>query len=84
MGKPPAGVIIARSDQPHQNLLIPIAQGCSRHGARLDAADKQWYHISPTPYDSRWTYRGWKQAQAPGGKNCLVYQIRERNSFRPH
>lgn len=79
MGKPPAVVIIARSDQPRLTLLIPIAQGCSRHGARLDAADKQWHLTSPTPYDSPLTYGGWKQAQALGGRIASILHSRENS-----
>ncbi|KAL8812622.1 MAG: hypothetical protein Q9223_000953 [Gallowayella weberi] len=38
----------------------------ARHGARLDAADKQWHLTSPTPYDPPLTYGGWVQSQALG------------------
>ncbi|OJD16566.1 hypothetical protein AJ78_03257 [Emergomyces pasteurianus Ep9510] len=37
-----------------------------RHGARLDAVDKQWHLTSPTPYDPPLTYGGWNQARALG------------------
>lgn len=37
-----------------------------RHGARLDAADKQWHLTSPTPYDPPLTYGGWSQGKALG------------------
>lgn len=36
------------------------------HGARLDAADKQWHLTSPTPYDPPLTYGGWSQGKALG------------------
>lgn len=77
MGKPPAVVIIARSVKPRPTLLIFIAEGCSRHGARLDAADKQWHLTSPTPYDSPLTYGGWKQALALGGRIASILNSRE-------
>ncbi|CAO1600694.1 hypothetical protein XANCAGTX0491_004376 [Xanthoria calcicola] len=38
----------------------------ARHGARLDAADKQWQLSSPTPYDPPLTYGGWIQSRALG------------------
>lgn len=82
MGKPPAVVIIARSvkPRPSPSLLISIAQGCSRHGARLDAADKQWHLTSPTPYDSPLTYGGWKQAQTLGGRIASILHSRENST----
>lgn len=79
MGKPPAVVIIARSVKPRPALLIFIAEACSRHGARLDAADKQWHLTSPTPYDPPLTYGGWKQAQALGGRIAGIINSRENS-----
>lgn len=79
MGKPPAVVIIARSVKPRPNLLLFVTQGYSRHGARLDAADKQWHLTSPTPYDSPLTYGGWKQAQALGGRIASVLHSRDNS-----
>ncbi|EPS33088.1 hypothetical protein PDE_08050 [Penicillium oxalicum 114-2] len=38
----------------------------ARHGARLDAADKNWHLTSPTPYDPPLSYGGWLQARALG------------------
>lgn len=38
----------------------------TRHGARLDAADKDWHLTSPTPYDPPLSYGGWIQARALG------------------
>ncbi|KAL8775632.1 MAG: hypothetical protein Q9209_000128 [Squamulea sp. 1 TL-2023] len=40
----------------------------ARHGARLDAADKQWHLLSPTPYDPPLTYGGWVQSQTLGNR----------------
>ncbi|KAI4265736.1 MAG: hypothetical protein L6R38_009212 [Xanthoria sp. 2 TBL-2021] len=40
----------------------------ARHGARLDAADKQWHLSSPTPYDPPLTYGGWVQSRALGNR----------------
>lgn len=37
-----------------------------RHGARLDAADKDWHLTSPTPYDPPLSYGGWIQSRALG------------------
>jgi broad specificity phosphatase PhoE len=37
-----------------------------RHGARLDAADKDWSQSSPTPYDTPLTYGGWVQCRNLG------------------
>lgn len=62
---------------PPPKSSLSIAQSYSRHGARLDAADKQWHLTSPTPYDSPLTYGGWKQAQALGGRIASVLHSRE-------
>ncbi|EGD97699.1 hypothetical protein TESG_05101 [Trichophyton tonsurans CBS 112818] len=48
-----------------------------RHGARLDAADKQWHLTSPTPYDPPLTYGGWKQSQALGVRIGSLLHYRE-------
>ncbi|KAL9596975.1 MAG: hypothetical protein Q9219_005444 [cf. Caloplaca sp. 3 TL-2023] len=40
----------------------------ARHGARLDAADKQWHLTSPTPYDPPLTYGGWVQSRYLGNR----------------
>ena len=37
-----------------------------RHGARLDAADRDWTLSSPTPYDTPLTYGGWIQSRHLG------------------
>ena len=57
-----------------------------RHGARLDAADKQWHLTSPTPYDPPLTYGGWTQARALGARIASLLQAREETheeSLRP-
>lgn len=48
-----------------------------RHGARLDAADKQWHLNSPTPYDPPLTYGGWTQSRALGTRIANLLQSRE-------
>ncbi|KAI9932482.1 hypothetical protein ASPWEDRAFT_166136 [Aspergillus wentii DTO 134E9] len=40
----------------------------ARHGARLDAADKNWHLTSPTPYDPPLSYGGWLQSRALGAR----------------
>jgi hypothetical protein len=49
----------------------------SRHGARLDAADKQWHLSSPTPYDPPLTYGGWSQSRALGQRIANILRTRE-------
>ncbi|TID12822.1 hypothetical protein E2P81_ATG09771 [Venturia nashicola] len=39
-----------------------------RHGARLDASDKNWHLTSPAPYDPPLTYGGWNQSKALGAR----------------
>ncbi|EPE31467.1 Phosphoglycerate mutase-like protein [Glarea lozoyensis ATCC 20868] len=48
-----------------------------RHGARLDAADKQWHLTSPTPYDPPLTYGGWSQSRALGQRIANILRTRE-------
>ncbi|KAH8804643.1 hypothetical protein F5884DRAFT_796759 [Xylogone sp. PMI_703] len=48
-----------------------------RHGARLDAADKQWHITSPTPYDPPLTYGGWTQSRALGSRIASILRSRE-------
>ena len=48
-----------------------------RHGARLDAADKQWHLTSPTPYDPPLTYGGWNQSRALGARIASILRTRE-------
>ncbi|KAL8859584.1 MAG: hypothetical protein Q9178_003983 [Gyalolechia marmorata] len=56
----------------------------ARHGARLDAADKQWHLSSPTPYDPPLTYGGWVQSRALGnrigGILHTIYETGERGA----
>ncbi|CAI6322768.1 unnamed protein product [Periconia digitata] len=49
----------------------------ARHGARLDAADKQWHLTSPTPYDPPLTYGGWSQGKALGLRIAALLHQRE-------
>ncbi|KAI9373460.1 hypothetical protein BJX61DRAFT_380610 [Aspergillus egyptiacus] len=44
----------------------PAAIFIARHGARLDAANKDWHLSSPTPYDPPLSYGGWLQSRALG------------------
>ncbi|KAL4880622.1 hypothetical protein BJY04DRAFT_208026 [Aspergillus karnatakaensis] len=44
----------------------PAAIFIVRHGARLDAANKEWHLTSPTPYDPPLSYGGWLQSRALG------------------
>ncbi|KAI4102662.1 MAG: hypothetical protein L6R37_004252 [Teloschistes peruensis] len=48
----------------------------ARHGARLDAADKQWHLTSPTPYDPPLTYGGWVQARTLGNRIASILHAR--------
>ncbi|KAJ5261034.1 hypothetical protein N7478_011629 [Penicillium angulare] len=45
-----------------------------RHGARLDAADKDWHLTSPTPYDPPLCYGGWIQSRALGMRIGSILQ----------
>lgn len=45
-----------------------------RHGARLDAADKDWHLTSPTPYDPPLSYGGWIQSRALGARIAGLLQ----------
>lgn len=49
----------------------------SRHGARIDAVDRQWHLTSATPYDPPLTYGGWKQTQALGSKIGSILHLHE-------
>ncbi|PVI00325.1 hypothetical protein DM02DRAFT_563241 [Periconia macrospinosa] len=51
----------------------------ARHGARLDAADKQWHLTSPTPYDPPLTYGGWSQGKALGLRIAALLDQREKD-----
>ncbi|KAK1146197.1 hypothetical protein N8T08_003287 [Aspergillus melleus] len=54
----------------------------ARHGARLDAADKNWHLTSPTPYDPPLSYGGWLQSRTLGAQiiNLLESQNNEELS----
>ncbi|KAF4633330.1 hypothetical protein G7Y89_g4793 [Cudoniella acicularis] len=54
-----------------------------RHGARLDAADKQWHLTSPTPYDPPLTYGGWTQSRALGTRIASILRTRETDDEIP-
>ncbi|KAJ6016120.1 hypothetical protein N7540_010711 [Penicillium herquei] len=43
-----------------------------RHGARLDAADKEWHLTSPTPYDPPLCYSGWLQCRSLGARIASI------------
>ncbi|THC95643.1 hypothetical protein EYZ11_004856 [Aspergillus tanneri] len=45
-----------------------------RHGARLDAADKNWHLTSPTPYDPPLSYGGWIQSRTLGAQIITLLQ----------
>lgn len=70
MGSPPAAIIIARYLL--LSYLLPAVRILTdyyyRHGARLDAADKNWHLTSPTPYDPPLSYGGWMQSRALGAR----------------
>ncbi|PGH23571.1 hypothetical protein AJ80_02351 [Polytolypa hystricis UAMH7299] len=51
----------------------------ARHGARLDAVDKQWHLTSPTPYDPPLTYGGWNQSRTLGARIGSLIQARDTN-----
>ncbi|KAK2796617.1 hypothetical protein FQN50_009493 [Emmonsiellopsis sp. PD_5] len=55
----------------------------ARHGARLDAVDKQWHLTSPTPYDPPLTYGGWNQSRALGLRIASLLQARDDLNDRP-
>lgn len=48
-----------------------------RHGARIDAVDKDWHLTSPTPYDPPLTYGGWIQGRALGARIASLLKARE-------
>jgi broad specificity phosphatase PhoE len=51
-----------------------------RHGARLDAADKNWHLTSATPYDPPLTYGGWLQSRSLGSRIASILDKRETES----
>jgi broad specificity phosphatase PhoE len=54
------------------HLLIQL-----RHGARLDAANKNWHLTSATPYNPPLTYGGWLQSRSLGNRIASILQKRE-------
>ncbi|OJJ50119.1 hypothetical protein ASPZODRAFT_128730 [Penicilliopsis zonata CBS 506.65] len=54
----------------------------ARHGARLDAVDKQWHLTSATPYDPPLTYGGWNQSRALGAR--IISLLRAREASNPN
>ncbi|PWY94644.1 phosphoglycerate mutase family protein [Aspergillus sclerotioniger CBS 115572] len=52
----------------------PAAIIIARHGARLDAADKNWHLTSPTPYDPPLSYGGWLQSRTLGTRIIDIIQ----------
>ncbi|PWY80479.1 phosphoglycerate mutase family protein [Aspergillus heteromorphus CBS 117.55] len=63
----------------------PAAIIIARHGARLDAADKNWHLTSPTPYDPPLTYGGWLQSRALGARIIdLVQSLDDREDSNTH
>ncbi|KAE8393449.1 hypothetical protein BDV23DRAFT_36538 [Aspergillus alliaceus] len=59
----------------------PAAIVIARHGARLDAADKNWHLTSPTPYDPPLSYGGWLQSRALGARVIDVLQSLDNDSL---
>ncbi|KAJ5083074.1 hypothetical protein N7532_012117 [Penicillium argentinense] len=55
----------------------------ARHGARLDAADKDWHLTSPTPYDPPLSYGGWLQSRALGVRIASLLQASEYTGTGP-
>ncbi|OKL61179.1 hypothetical protein UA08_03254 [Talaromyces atroroseus] len=49
----------------------------ARHGARIDAVDKDWHLTSPTPYNPPLTYGGWIQGRALGAHIASLLKARE-------
>lgn len=61
---------------------VPSTVFIVRHGARLDAADKDWSQSSATPYDTPLTYSGWIQARNLGVRIATL--LREQARQTPH
>ncbi|KAJ5606631.1 Histidine phosphatase superfamily clade-1 [Penicillium lagena] len=55
----------------------------ARHGARLDAADKDWHLTSPTPYDPPLSYGGWIQSRALGARIASLLHAPEFTGVEP-
>ncbi|CAG8160279.1 unnamed protein product [Penicillium nalgiovense] len=59
----------------------------ARHGARLDAADKDWHLTSPSPFDPPLSYGGWIQSRALGiriGSLLRARQFTGEDPESPH
>ncbi|KAL4808064.1 hypothetical protein BDV18DRAFT_151277 [Aspergillus unguis] len=52
----------------------PAAIFIARHGARLDAANKDWHLTSSAPYDTPLSYGGWLQSRALGAR--IISEVR--------
>ncbi|KAH0541465.1 hypothetical protein FGG08_004074 [Glutinoglossum americanum] len=63
---------------PNSTGRPPAMAIIARHGARLDASDKQWHLTSPTPYDPPLTYGGWTQSRALGARIASILHAREK------
>lgn len=70
------------SNIPHLKTISKLTL-FSRHGARLDAADKDWHLTSPTPYDPPLSYGGWLQARALGVRIASLLQASEYTGTGP-
>ncbi|KAL5344078.1 hypothetical protein BJX70DRAFT_385280 [Aspergillus crustosus] len=61
----------------------PAAIFIVRHGARLDAANKDWHLTSLTPYDPPLSYGGWLQSRALGARIANELRSLENQRDRP-
>ncbi|KAL4778974.1 hypothetical protein BJX76DRAFT_352183 [Aspergillus varians] len=61
----------------------PAAIFIARHGARLDAANKDWHLTSSTPYDTPLSYGGWLQSRALGARIISDVRALEDQLDRP-
>ncbi|CAG8029717.1 unnamed protein product [Penicillium olsonii] len=55
----------------------------ARHGARLDAADKDWHLTAPEPYNPPLSYGGWMQARALGVRISSLLRNRHFTGQEP-
>ncbi|CAG8411839.1 unnamed protein product [Penicillium salamii] len=55
----------------------------ARHGARLDAADKDWHLTAPEPYNPPLSYGGWMQARALGVRISSLLRNRDFTGQEP-
>ncbi|KAJ6157948.1 hypothetical protein N7470_005540 [Penicillium chermesinum] len=75
MAEAPPIIFIARYVDPLKKKSPP--SDLNRHGARLDAADKNWHLTSPTPYDPPLSYGGWIQSRALGVRIASLLEASE-------